>query len=143
MALTDSLVDIGDALHSYLEQGKITLDMRDIWYDITGLVPRTPAILIEPDNKIRELVATGHQTLNTFTVGVVIVHSRMADSSITNKECLTKAESVEAYLHQNRTLDGLLIHSYVTNIEQGTVTQQKVLLRATRLTWQGISKTRI
>jgi hypothetical protein len=143
MAFTDSLVDIGDALDVYLNLGKSTLGLQDVWYDITGLVPRTPAILIEPDNKLRELVATGHQTLNTFNVGIVIIHSRMASNSVTNKECLTLAESVESYLHQNRTLGGRLIHSYVVSTEQGTVTQQKVLLRATQLMWQGISKTRI
>jgi len=141
--LSASLLTVSEALHDHLKAGKTQLGLEDVWYDITGLVPRTPAILIEPDTKTRELTNTGFQTLNTFSVAVIIIHSRMASNSITNAECLKLAEDVESYIHTDRTLGGILIHSYVISIEQGSVTQQKVLLRATRLVWNGISKTRM
>ncbi|MCA1806909.1 MAG: hypothetical protein LC687_03465 [Actinobacteria bacterium] len=141
--LSDSLVEVSQALYQHLLTGRSTLGLQDVWYDTKGVLPRTPAILIEPDNKARELMATGHQTSNTFQVGVVVVHSRMAASGITNKEVLELAENVETYIHTNRSLDGLLIHSYIVSIEQGSVTQQSTVFRATRLLWQGISRTRI
>ncbi|MCA1799959.1 MAG: hypothetical protein LC650_01515, partial [Actinobacteria bacterium] len=86
---------------------------------------------------------TGHMVENTFQVSIVLLHSRMASKSETNEEALELAEVIEAHLHTDKTLSGKLIHSYVSNVEQGSVTLQKVLLRATALTWQGMSKTRI
>lgn len=143
MSLTDKLLVVSNDLVTYLKAGQSTLGIEDVWEDITGLVPRTPSILVEPDNKIRELTNTGFQTTNTFNVNVIVIHSRMASNTVTNSECLELAEKVETYLHNNRTLAGKLIHSYVTDIQQGSVPQQKVLLRASKLSWRGLSKTRI
>jgi len=143
MSLNDSLSDISSALYDYLLDGKIQLGLEDVWYDISGLVPRTPSILVEPQSKTRELTQTGFQTTNTFDISVIIIHARMASESVTNAESLKLAEDVESYLHENRSLDDKLIHSYVVSLEQGSITQQSVLLRATRLMWRGISKTRM
>jgi len=143
MSLNDSLSDISSALYDYLLDGKIQLGLEDVWYDISGLVPRTPSILVEPQSKTRELTQTGFQTTNTFDISVIIIHARMASESVTNAESLKLAEDVESYLHENRRLDDKLIHSYVVSLEQGSITQQSVLLRATRLMWRGISKTRM
>lgn len=143
MSLNDSLSDISSALYDYLLEGKIQLGLEDVWYDISGLVPRTPSILVEPQSKTRELTQTGFQTTNTFDISLIIIHARMASESVTNAESLKLAEDVESYLHENRSLGDKLIHSYVVSLEQGSITQQSVLLRATRLMWRGMSKTRM
>lgn len=143
MALTDSFSEISQELYDYLVAGKTDLGLQDVWYDISGLVPRTPAIMLEPQSKSRDLTQTGSQTTNTFDVSIILIHSRMASESVTNAESLALAEEVEEYLHDNRRLNGKLVHSYVVSLEQGSVTQQNVLLRATRLMWRGISRTRM
>lgn len=140
---TDSLAAVSQELYDYLDYGKGVLGIQRVWYDIDDMVPTTPAILVEPGDKSREISNTGHMVINTFQVNVILLHSRMASKSETNDEALTLAEEVESYLHDNKTLNGLIIHGYVSKLEQGSVAQQKVLLRATRLLWQGMSKTRI
>lgn len=141
--LTGSLVVVSKHIYDYLTTGKETLGINEVWYDITGLVPTTPALLVEPQGKTRVISNTGHMVENNFNVSIVLLHSRMASKSVTNEESLELAEAVEDYLHLNKELNGLVIHSHVTSVEQGSVTQERVLLRATRLMWQGMSKTRI
>lgn len=141
--LSDSLVEVTKFLYDWLEDGKTTLQLEDVWYDIEGLVPRTPCVIVEPLSKQRVVTNTGHMVENTFEVNVILLHSRMASKSATNEEAMSFAEDIEGYLHSDKTFSGKLIHSYVTSFEQGSVNQQKVLLRATRLLWRGMSKTRI
>lgn len=141
--LTDSLVVVGKHLYDWLDTDKEVLGLKAVWYDIDSLVPTTPAVFVEPQNKRRVISNTGHMVENTFQVSIVLLHSRMGSKSETNEESLELAERLEAHLHTDKTLGGKLIHSYISSIEQGSVTLQKVLLRATGLTWQGMSKTRI
>lgn len=141
--LTDSLLVVSRYLYNWLDTDKNALGIRAVWYDIDSLVPTTPAIFIEPQNKRRIISNTGHMVENTFQVSIVLLHSRMASKSETNEESLQLAEAIEAHLHTDKTLGGNIIHSYINSVEQGSVALQKVLLRATALSWQGMSKTRI
>lgn len=142
-SLTDSLLVVSKYLYESLEAEKDSLGFKAVWYDIEGLAPTTPAVIIEPQNKSRAISNTGHMVENTFQVSIILLHSRMASKSETNEESLEFAEAIEAHLHSDKTLGGLIVHGYVTGLQQGSVNLQRTLLRATALSWQGMSKTRI
>jgi len=143
MPLTDNLVVVGEALESYLESGKDGLGIRTVWYGPDELIPETPAITVAPDGKTRTIIETGHMTYNDFTVTITIYHARLGDPAVTRKECDQMAEAVEDYLHSNIKLGGLVYTSLVKTLEPGTARRANVILKATRLTWVGRSKTRI
>ena len=142
---TDKLSVIGLALEDYLndEKSQGNLDVRTIWYDIDSGVPETPAVLIEPNGLSRDLVETGHMTMNNFNITLTVLYSRMGSESATKRECLQLAEELEDILHANRYLNKLVYHSMVNSIELGLATRERTTLRAARLTWLGRSKTRL
>lgn len=143
MPQTDSLLTVGEALEDYLNDHAFQLGLRKVWYGADELIPETPAISIASEGKRRTLVETGHMTYNQFRFVFTIYHARFGDTSVTRKECDELAESVEALLHDNIRLDGLVYTSLVESMESGAATRQSVIMRATRLVWVGQSKTRI
>jgi hypothetical protein len=147
MANSDSLVVVGQAIETLLIQQKnqgVWPNLKDIWYGREEeLIPNTPAINITEEGKNRELYGTGHRTENRFSFYITVFHSKLGDPAITRKECTAFAEEVEAVLHADKTLGGLLFTSMVTALQPGVASRNNVLLKATRLTWVGRSSTRI
>jgi hypothetical protein len=50
------------------------------------------------------------------------------------------SELVEAKLHEDLTLGGLVIFGYVSGIDPGVRLRESEMIRATRLTWDGLSR---
>lgn len=141
--MTDKLVAVTDALIARLETAKPTYGIHDVWYGEEALIPRTPALSVTPSSKARELTETGMMAMNRFSIAVVIYHSRLDDPQVTRRECDILAEEIEQFIHEDRRLGGLLIHSHIESVEPGFAARGKVTLRATRLSWTGLTKTRI
>lgn len=115
----------------------------DIYYGDQARYPRTPSAAVQGSSLERELYQTGGQTLNDMSIFVMIFHSPYANLEVSQKQTDEFAEAVEGVLHQNRTLDGILIHSHVSTNEPGVAERGGTLLRATRLTLSCVSKTYI
>ncbi len=140
---TDSIVEICEAVEDYLNDGAGDLGIVDVWYGDERAIPRTPAIGIVPGDKSRTLTETGSMTTNSFDVQITIYHSRLDNPNVTRKECDKLAEEVEAYLHDNKHMNDLVIFGYVQRIQAGVSTMNRVSMRATRLMWTAMTKGRI
>jgi hypothetical protein len=140
--LSDSLVDVTEAIETYINGLKEELGILRVFYGDDTLIPETPAISIIPESKDRTLSDTGHMSTITLKVGIVIYHSKLDSPSVTRKQCDELAELVEAKLHLDKKLGGV-IYGYVKSMEPGVATRRSVMLRATRLQWVGIAKERI
>lgn len=140
---TDSLDVVNEAIRALLIQNKSTLGLTDVWYGEHQTIPNTPSVTVDPRSRRRELQSTGHTVRNYFGVFVTLFHSRLTGGSVMMKECLQLAEAVEAVIHADRKLGGLLTHSYVTQIDTGFTTRNKVILKAAQLQWSGHSTTRL
>lgn len=138
----DSIRDVVWAIVIKLRASEF-FDERDVYYGDERNIPRTPTATVGGVRKRRELVATGHQTLNTFEVVVTIFHAKYASQQVNREECDAFAEGIEAFLHDDRRLDGNLVHSFVEQIEPGYMTRDNELMAATRLTWAGFSQSRL
>jgi len=114
-----------------------------VYYGDEEKIPRTPAITVAGIAKTRELAGTGHQTLNSFEVVMTIFHAKYGSVQVNRQECDKFAEEVEEFLHSDRRLGGELIHSFVSRVEPGYVARGEQILAGTRITWQGLSKTRL
>lgn len=141
--MTDSIVTIAETMEQYIQSRNDEFGFRKIWYGDDQLIPETPAINIVPLTKRRTLNATGHTTENALELNIVIFHSRLDKPSVTRKECDVLAERLEAVLHENKRLDGNVIYGYVRELEPGVATRNNVMMRATRLLWTSLTKTRI
>lgn len=144
--MTDSLSEVVQSLVNLLA-ANVTLGLKDVYYGDENLIPRTPAVSVDADSKTRELYSTSQGVMNTFTVIITIYHAQFGKVGVTRRECDQKAEAVEDVLHANRTLnDGSgdkLVHSYVRAHEPGYATRGNTVMIASRLTWEGKSRTRL
>jgi len=143
MNQTDSYLVVLNALEAYLNTRIVELGIKKVWYGNDNLIPETPAINLVPTLKRRVIAGTGAMTENTINVNITIFHSRLENPQVTRKECDALAEQVEGVLHENKHLDGLVIFSYVSEMEPGVASRNNVMMRATRLGWTASSKTRI
>lgn len=140
---TDNLDAVNQYIVDLYKAQADALGLTDVWYGEHESIPRTPCITVDPRNKRRQVANTGQMVRNDFQVTVTIFHSKLVGSQVVMKECLELAEAVEAVLHGDKKLGGLLVHSYVDQVATGYARRNKVVYKATELTWTGFSKTRI
>jgi hypothetical protein len=141
---TSSLVDVTDAIVTLLKgPTAASLGLKDVWYGDDDLIPNTPAINVTGNNKNTELAGTGHLVYTNHTVYLTVFHSRLDAPQVTRRESDLLAEEVEALLHSDPTLGGLIIFGYVSALETGVASRGQVIMRSSRLTWTGQTRTRL
>jgi hypothetical protein len=136
------LVDVCEAIESYLNGLKDNLGIKRVWYGDDDLVPHTPTVAIIPEGKSRNLSDTGHMVQTQYDIGIMIYHSDLKAPNVTRKDCDKLAQVIEDALHDNKKIGGV-IFGYVRSMEPGVTKRGSTMLRATRLLWRGISKERI
>lgn len=139
-ANTDSLEEIVTHIVDFLEN-KTELGLQDVYYGDQTVIPRTPCLAVEGVEKVRELKGIPFQTENTFQVSLLLYHAKVQSNEMTRKQCDAHAHEVEAALHEDVTFEGLVIWGFVRRIESGYATRGGNLMYASRLTWEGLTKT--
>jgi len=142
---TDSVVDIAQFLFDQLDDNKTPLGLTDVFYGDQEKIPRVPAVAVESGTKSREINGAPRRTLNTITAYLIIYHSKIdASVQVTRKEVDLLAEAVESLVHSNSTMDGLVIHSLVTEIQSGYSAKGKTdIYRSARLTVTATSQSQL
>lgn len=142
---TDSFYVFAKKLQSIAENAKDDLGIADIWYGDQQQIPRTPTLCIVPDGKTRQIEGAPRRSRNNLKCYLVLYHSKVQDVQKNSEEVDQLAEALEAEVHKDPTLGGLVIHSLVSSIDAGEITRlvntTKTLFRASRLTVEGNSKT--
>jgi hypothetical protein len=140
--VSDSLVEVTQHMVNLLEEAT-QLGFEDVFYGDQEMIPRTPAIAVEPIGMTREAsgIRTGGGTLNTFTIHSYVYHCPIQSPQVTRRESDQLAEEVQRIYHADVTLGGLVVHGYCTNSESGVAVRGGEMLRVHRITWMGISKT--
>lgn len=140
--LTADISVLSTYIHGLVEDEKASLSLEDVWYGDQQLIPRTPAVTIEPGRVDTTLNNTGMQATHEFEVELLVYHSELLEVNTTRLECIQLGESIRDLLNSDKQMDGHVVHGHVSRFEPGYATRQ-VLLQAVRLTWNGMSKTRI
>lgn len=144
MALTDSLYLVGQEFINVLESEKEGLGIIDIYDGDQTLIPNYPAACVETGSKIRELTATGQRTDIAFTIYVLLYYSLILDNQTVRSKAIELAEKLEHVIHLTyETMNGKIVHGHFTEITPGYTQRQNGLTHVVRLTWVGISKTRL
>ena len=140
---TKNLSEIITAVKNVYEAAQYNLGLKSVFVGDQELVPNTPCLCIEPQGVDRESTGLSFQTTNHFSLYLILYHGIIQDSQKNIQECLEFAELVSDELHKdvNKNLGGLLIHGYVTSSKAGIAPRNKNWWYATRMTYQGVSKT--
>jgi hypothetical protein len=140
---TDSVFTYADYIFQLLDDRKATLGVQDVWFgdDVSSKLPRTPAITVEGGTKTREYNGAPRRSMNTMDLYVMIYHDKIVDVQENARNALRRAEAVEAVLHEDAQLQGLVIDSMVISNEPGIADRGGSLMSASRLTLRARSQT--
>lgn len=134
MPLTASFVTVADKIFSILDTTKDTTGLMGVFYGDQQKLPTTPVACVEPDGKSNSLKGAPRRIQVEYTVYILIYHSYIGSPEDNRKSADAMCETVEGLIHANPTLDGLVIHSMVTEVKSGYVNRAGQLTRASRLT---------
>lgn len=129
-----TLIEMGDYLVDLLTSNKSSLGLQDVFYGDQNNIPRTPTACMDPGDKRRELNGAPRRTLVTLTNYIIVYHNKMQSTAKVRREDDLLAEAIEAVIHQDGTMAGLVIHSMVTSIESGYLMRDRTMFRASRIT---------
>ena len=115
------------------------LTLKGVYYGYQQLIPTFPAISIESGAKARGGAGT-HRFEIRFSVLMMLEHGQIQSTEINKKESEELSELVEQKLHEDFTLGGLVLFGYVTGIDPGVRFRESEMIRATKLTWEAISR---
>lgn len=143
-----SITVIAKALKTFIEAapgGTFTIAPTEVFYGDQDLIPTTPALCVEPNDKNRTLEGAPNMTLNEFEILLLVYHNKVQDNRLTREETDVLAYELEKYLHTNLqlTIAGTphVIHGFVRSNESGYAYKNNTLYRSARLTWYGKNKT--
>lgn len=130
-----------DFIIGLLDDNKATLGLRYIAQNDEELLPQYPAVLVQTDSMAREIHATQMFRVE-FNLDIWLFHAELSSSTaVRSRKDIELATAVRKLLHSNRTLDGHIVHGFVTGEFPGIgarVVQANVVTTVvTRLTWTG------
>jgi hypothetical protein len=143
MPLTDRIDVFTQVIYDLIITNKTPLGLADVWYGDEDKVPTTPCVAVSSGEKTRVLDGASRRTLVDLTCYLMVYFEKIQGTEQNRKEAETLAEDVEAVLHADSTLGGIVVHSYVSRSEPGYASRgrsPRALLSVTRLTFTGISK---
>lgn len=140
---TDSLYVVTNYLFELLNGSKdtFTSSVQDVYYGDQERFPRTPAITVASDHKTRELSGLPRRVTNNFNVFVNVFFSNVRDVELNHRAADQLAEEVEAKIHEDITLGGIVIDSMVVSNEAGFLNRKESQFRGNRLIVQATTKT--
>jgi hypothetical protein len=78
---------------------------------------------------------------NDFTVYLMVYHTKLQDEQMTRLQCEQHAEDIVALLHTDKQMGGLVFAGWVTAVDPGFAVRNNAMMRVSRITWLGKSKT--
>ena len=136
------LYQVADYLENLIETNKVALGILSVHYGEQYRLPETPSLCIEPGTQLNELagVALPMRLQREHTVYLLIYHSKLEDPETLRRDVDVLAANVEALVHQDPRMGGLVIHSYVSNMQSSYTRKGGAWVRAANVTVTAITK---
>jgi len=145
MAHTDKDEVVADFLFNLLTTNKVTLQLDDVLYGNQIMIPHASAAVVTAMGKRRTLAgvsAPGGRTLNELVVNIEMHWSRVGDEGTERKNADNRATALEAIIHQDTTLGGIIIHGFINQVDRGeTQFANGSMFRSVRMIFVGQTKT--
>lgn len=143
MSHTDSPTVLALAIKNKIANVAGNLGIQHVLYGIQTMIPSTPAVVVFAQGKTRTLAgvsAPGGRTENEMTI-IIDVHSAAVGDEAAERQALEElANNIEAELHKDTTMGGIIIHGFVTAWDNGAA-QLSGEFRTVRMTYVGRTKT--
>jgi len=143
LANTEFTSVLAQGILSILVNNQTSLGLKDILYGNQVMIPKSPTAVVIPGPKHRELAGVGGpggRTLNMITVYIDIQSSKVGDEAEERLALDQLAEKVEKLLHSDTSINGLVIHGFVTDWIPGESTLRNGEFRSVRLSFTGQTK---
>lgn len=140
LELTDRIDTFTAAIVDLLEANKSALGLTDVWLGDQVRVPRTPCVAVEPGPKGREYNGAPRRFVVTLESYIMLYIEKVQDTQLNTQEATTLAEEVEAVLHADAQMGGLVVSSYVAQSDPGYAERSNTQFRAVRLTFRATSQ---
>jgi hypothetical protein len=124
-----------------LEANTSALVIQDVWYGDQELLPRTPAVCVNPGTKKRQFQGATFRTLNDIETYVLVYFGKIQDVQANLHGATQLADSIETLVHSDLTLGGNVIAVLCTQNEPGMINKAGVWMMGARLTFQSMTKT--
>lgn len=122
MAHTDSPTVLAIAIRDKIEAVAATLGIVEVFYGSHAMITKTPAVIVLDVGKRRALAGVsspGGRTENQLIV-TIDVHNAAVGNEETERLALgTLANNIEAELHKDTTMGGIIIHGFVEEWNNG------------------------
>jgi hypothetical protein len=149
VAHTHKLEVVGQRIAGLITANKSTLLYDDLWYGDQDKIPTARTICVEPVVVNRTLAGAPDMVENNFSVALMVYIVRIGEVQALRSECNALAEAIEDVLHLHLDLDDnvhtpnsdIIIHGFVDENLSGYSVKQGRLIRSSRLSWSGKSKT--
>lgn len=144
MAHTEYTSVVAKAIFDKLLLNIDTLKLQDVLYGNQLMIPRSPAVVVTPGPKRRDLVGVqgpGGRTHNTLVVYVDVLDSKVDDETTQRLILDQTAETIERKIHEDVTLGGIIIHGFFKVWNPGETFIQGGMFRTVRMTFEGQSRT--
>jgi len=142
---TDQDEVVAQAIFDLIEANKISLLLDDVLWGNQTMIPRASAAIVQALGKTRQLAgvsAPGGRTLNRLMVSVELHWSKVGPEEIERKAVDARATAVEALVHSDVTLGGIIIHGFFEQVDRGETTfVNNSMFRTVRMAFAGQSKT--
>jgi len=137
MVLSNSLVEVCDYQFDKMVENKANLVLADVFYGDQNLIPVTPVVCIEPQIKTNTLdeSAAARKISIEFRLFFLVYFAFIQSPQDNRRGADALAEAIETIVHTDRTLGGLVIHGYCTDVESGYTTKSNSLIRSNRITY--------
>lgn len=143
MPLTASAETVATAVLGVVNAAMNTLGVAVTYYGDQTILDKMPAVCVSPGNKTREFQGASLMTENLFETYVFVYYGKIQDVQANLHGAQTMADALEATVHQDITLGGIVTWTLCTQNEPGMINKMGSLLMGNRLTFQSRSKTRL
>lgn len=144
MPHTESPTVLAKAIEAKIKAVQGQLGIADVFYGFHNMIARSPTVLIMAVGKSRELAGVaspGGRTMNELTVQIDVMSAAVGDEATDRLAMEELTNKVEAELHRDTTMGGILIHGFVTDWSNGEAPVQGGYFRVISLTFVGTTKT--
>lgn len=148
--LSNSTLVIAKRYQEILTAAKVTLGLQDVWFGDQSIVPRTPAVCIEPGLKRRNFDGVPDMTMMNIDTIILLYHSQVivnGGQQQARSDAITFAEDIEEFLHVNHprlfnatATQQLTIQGFCTDFDPGYSYKSRSLYHAVQMTWTNLTK---
>lgn len=137
MPFYDNL-DCIDYLYEKLDTNKATLGIRYVGYADEDFLPQYPAVVFASGLLAREIHST-QGFRNEVTVEIFVLHAALSLSHRARTRAdLAMVREITDLIHLDMTLDGNIVHGYITSEIPGEIVDEKgESVVGTRMVWYG------